>query len=292
MSSSRTRELREEDAGQVAALFADAFGDARKLDAREVASWLGDPDLKHENLRVLEEDGRIVGYCDISARGDLLFVDLAAPGRWTEVLDWAEDQVTALGLKTASLFVPHEHELTDVAEQRGYEKRRESLTMEIAFDDAPPLDGDFKELDLRTYTDQDHDAVIAALNESFSEDPAWREVTPEGFKERFLGRHDFDPTLWFLAFDGDELAGFALDYPEFGTDTEMGLVQWLGVRKPWRRRGLAEALLRHSFKELYARGKRRTGLGVDAQNVTGALRVYERVGMHMTRRFGIWQKEP
>ncbi len=183
MNSSRTRELREQDAEQVAALFADAFGDARKLDAREVASWLRDPDLQHENLRVLEEDGRIVGYCDISARGDLLFVDLAAPGRWAEVLDWAEGEVTALGLKTASLFVPHEHELADVAERRGYAKRRESLTMEIAFDD-PPRDGDFKEFDLRTYTDEDHDTVIAALNESFSEDPAWREVTPEGFKER------------------------------------------------------------------------------------------------------------
>jgi mycothiol synthase len=291
MSSPLNRELREEDAEQVAALFVDAFGEARRLDAREVASWLRDPDLEHENLRVLEEDGRIVGYCDVATRGDVLFVDVAAPGRWAEVLDWAEDKVTTLGLKTASLFVPHDHELADVAENRGYDKRRESLNMEIAFD-KPPQDGAFGEFELRTYRDEDHDAVVGALNEAFSEDPAWREVTTAGFKERFLGRHDFDPTLWFLVWDGDELAGFALDYPEFGTDPDLGLVQWLGVRKHWRRRGLAEALLRHSFKELYARGKHRTGLGVDAQNVTGALRVYERVGMQMRRRYGIWQKEP
>jgi len=290
MTSSRLRELREEDADQVAALFGATFGDARKLDAREVASWLRDPDLRGEDLRVLEKDGRAVGYCDVAVRKDALFVDLAAPGHWGELLDWAEGEAAARDVRITSLFVPHAHELADVARGRGYVKRRESLTMEIAFEE-PPRDGAFGDLELRTYRDDDRDALIAALNDAFAEDPFWQEVTTPRFNERFLGRHDFDPTLWFLAWDDGELAGFALDYPEFGTDVEMGLVQWLGVRKPWRRRGLAEALLRHSFAELYARGKRRTGLGVDALNVTGALRVYERVGMHMTRRFGIWQRE-
>ena len=290
MPSPLLRELREEDAEQVAALFVETFGDARKLDAREVASWLRDPDLSHENLRVIEEDGRIVGYGDIAPRGDVLLADLAAPGHWTELIDWVEGQVNALGLKTASLYAPHEHELARVAEDRGYEKRRESLTMEIGFDELPP-EGDFGELELRSYRDDDHDAVIAALNDAFSEDPFWQHVTPARFKERFLGRRDFDPTLWLLAWDGDQLAGFALNHPEFGTDIELGLVNWLGVRKPWRRRGLAEALLKQSFRELFTRGKHRTALGVDAQNVTGALRLYERVGMHVTRRYGIWQKD-
>jgi ribosomal protein S18 acetylase RimI-like enzyme len=284
------RELREEDAEHVAALFVAAFGGARKLDSHEVASWLRDPDLRREYLRVLEEDGRIVGYCDIAPRRDALFIDLAAPGRWDEVLAWAEGQVGELGLKTASVFVPHEHELEGIVESRGYEKRRESLTMEIAFDE-PPRDGDFGDLELRTYRDDDQVVLIAALNEAFSEDSFFQPVTPERFESRFVGRHDFDPTLWFLAWDGDELAGFALDYPQLGTDAGLGHVNWLGVRKPWRRRGLAEALLRRSFSELYARGKHRTGLGVDAQNVTGALRVYERVGMHATIRFGTWQKD-
>ena len=290
MASLLNRELREDDAEQVAALFIDAFDGARKLDANEVASWLRDPDLKHEYLRVLEEEGCIVGYCDIAPRGETLFIDLAAPGRWTELIGWAEGQVPELGLKSASLFVPHGHELEEIAESRGYDKRRESLTMEIAFADEPD-DGEFGELELRTYRDQDHDALIAGLNEAFSEDPFFRVVTPEAFKGRFTDRHDFDPTLWFLAWDDTELAGFALDYPQLGTDTDLGHVNWLGVRRPWRRRGLAEALLRRSFKELYARGKPRIALGVDVQNVTGALRVYERVGMRETTRFGTWQKD-
>lgn len=290
MTSSRLRELRDEDAEQVAALFADVFGDARKLDAREVRTWLRDPDLRPEDLRVLEEDGCAVGYCDVAVRNDALFVDLVAPGRWSELLDWAEREATARDLRMTSLFVPHEHELADVAAGRGYEKRRESLTMEIGLD-APPVDGDFGTLELRTYRDADRHALIAALNDAFAEDPFWQEVTPPRFEVRFLGGAGFDPTLWFLLWDGDELAGFALDFPEFGTDTGLGLVNWLGVRKPWRRRGLAEALLQRSFAVLYARGKRRVGLGVDAQNVTGALRLYERVGMRAVRRYGTWQKD-
>jgi len=274
----------------VAALFVAAFGEARKLDAREVRTWLRDPDLRPEDLRVLEEDGRAVGYCDVAVRQDALYVDLVAPGRWAELLDWAEGEAIDRDLRMTSLFVPHEHELADIAVARGYEKRRESLTMEIALD-APPRDGDFGTLEARTYRDDDRDALIAALNEAFAEDPAHRQVTPAGFEARFLTTAGYDPALWFLVWDGAELAGFALDYPEFGTETDVGLVAWLGVRKPWRRRGLAEELLHRSFAELYARGKRRVALGVDAQNVTGALRLYERVGMRAVRRYGVWQKD-
>jgi ribosomal protein S18 acetylase RimI-like enzyme len=290
MTSSLLRPLREEDAAAVAALFAETFGDSRMLDAREVESWLRDPDLDPGDLRVLEEDGRVTGYCDIAVRENILFVDVAAPARWTELLDWAEHEAATRNLPKTSLFVPHEHELADVAAGRGYERNRESLTMEVAFDE-PPAGGDFGSLAVRTYEDRDHDTVVAALNEAFAEDPFVQEVTEAGFRERFLGRHDFDPALWFLVWDGDELAGFALDYPEFGTEADTGFVNWLGLRKPWRRRGLAEALLRHSFAELYARGKRRVCLGVDAENVTGALRVYERVGMSAIRHYGIWQKD-
>ena len=290
MSSSLLRELREDDAEQVAALFVAAFGEARRLDAREVASWLRDPDLQPEHLCVLEEEGRVVGYCDIAARNDALSVDLVAPGRWAELLDWAEAQASPLGLHRTSLYVPHGHELAEIAAARGYDERRHSLTMEIELAE-PPRDGDVGGLELRTYRDDDHDALIAAINDAFGDDPYAQPVTPPRFRERFLGAAGYDPALWFLLWDGDELVGFALDFTEFGTDTDLGWVGWLGVRTPWRRRGLAEALLRHSFVELFARGKRRVGLGVDAQNVTGALRLYERVGMHAVRRYGIWQKE-
>jgi mycothiol synthase len=55
----------------------------------------------------------------------------------------------------------------------------------------------------------------------------------------------------------------------------------LGTRRPWRRRGLAKALLYASFNEIRARGKPRAVLGVDAENPTGATRLYEGAGMRV-----------
>jgi ribosomal protein S18 acetylase RimI-like enzyme len=71
----------------------------------------------------------------------------------------------------------------------------------------------------------------------------------------------------------------------------MGWVDTLGVRRPWRRQGLAEALLYHSFAELRRRGLTRVGLGVDAHSLTGATRLYEKVGMRAIRDFTLFEKE-
>ncbi|KAA0260059.1 MAG: hypothetical protein EDM79_18925, partial [Chloroflexi bacterium] len=59
---------------------------------------------------------------------------------------------------------------------------------------------------------------------------------------------------------------------------------------PWRKHGLGLALLQHSFAEFYKRGKRKAGLGVDAENLTGALRLYEKAGMHVHLAFDTYEK--
>ena len=71
----------------------------------------------------------------------------------------------------------------------------------------------------------------------------------------------------------------------------MGWVDTLGVRRPWRRQGLAEALLYHSFRELRRRGRTSVGLGVDASSLTGATRLYEKAGMRAIRKFTRYEKE-
>jgi mycothiol synthase len=100
----------------------------------------------------------------------------------------------------------------------------------------------------------------------------------------------FDPSLWFLALDGDEIAAVSLCRRDGYEEPEMGWVNTLGVRRPWRRQGLALALLQHSFQELYRRGKRAVGLGVDAESLTGAHRLYEKAGMHVHRQFINYEK--
>ncbi len=101
----------------------------------------------------------------------------------------------------------------------------------------------------------------------------------------------FDPTLWYLAMDGDEIAGISLCREESDEDPDQGWVDVLGVRRPWRRKGLGLALLNHSFGELWRRGKKSAGLGVDASSLTGATGLYEKAGMRTIRQFDLYEKE-
>jgi ribosomal protein S18 acetylase RimI-like enzyme len=102
---------------------------------------------------------------------------------------------------------------------------------------------------------------------------------------------DHDPSLWFLALDGDEIVGMSLCRPKMAEDPGMSYIDTLGVRRPWRRRGVALALLHHSFGELYRRGKRKVSLDVDTQSLTGATRLYEKAGMHVQRQAVTYEKE-
>ncbi len=100
-----------------------------------------------------------------------------------------------------------------------------------------------------------------------------------------------DPALWFLALDGEQIAGIALCEPKTTEDPAEGWVSTLGVRRPWRKRGLGLALLRHAFRAFYRRGTYRIGLNVDASSPTGATRLYERAGMRVVRQHDSYAKE-
>ena len=71
----------------------------------------------------------------------------------------------------------------------------------------------------------------------------------------------------------------------------MGWIRALSVRRPWRRKGLALALLLHSFRDFKEREKARAGLGVDATNLTGATGLYEKAGMHVALQYDFYEKE-
>jgi mycothiol synthase len=128
--------------------------------------------------------------------------------------------------------------------------------------------------------------VWEADTEAFSEHFLY---TPRPFDEwrlHHLEAGNSDPTLWWLAWDGDELAGYVIAVcGELGAE-----IGDLAVRKPWRGRGLARALLLAAFATLRDRGQAVVRLYVDAQNVTNAVRVYESVGMRVARRFDVMEK--
>jgi ribosomal protein S18 acetylase RimI-like enzyme len=91
--------------------------------------------------------------------------------------------------------------------------------------------------------------------------------------------------------DGNEIAAVCLCRPTSHDDPDMAWVNTLGVRRPWRRQGLALALLHDTFGHFYRDGQKRVGLGVDASSLTGATRLYEKAGMHVSRQYDTYEKE-
>jgi len=163
--------------------------------------------------------------------------------------------------------------------------------------DGPVSDPEWPEgITLKPYDHEtDAEAVYLADIEAFRDHFGFIEQPFEDgfrdFMQMMTGYENFDPTLWFIAMDGDEIAGISLCRPNSYDDPDLGFVNTLAVRRPWRKRGLGLALLRHSFNEFYRRGRRKVGLGVDAENLTGALRLYEKAGMHVHRQYNLYEKE-
>ena len=200
-----------------------------------------------------------------------------------ETVDLAPaDARVALRTDVASVNAP----VIAALERSGWRRDRTNWVMEIDLVAAAPIpapewpDGiTVRSADL----ERDARAIHAADLDAFSDHYGF---VPQPYEEWLHFRTEFvraEPDLWFLAMDGEEIAGIAICASERRGQPDLGWVSILGVRRPWRRRGIALALLRHAFRELAARGKSRAGLGVDAESLTGATRLYERAGMRVVR---------
>ena len=62
------------------------------------------------------------------------------------------------------------------------------------------------------------------------------------------------------------------------------------MRRAWRGRGIGSALLRRSFATFAERGTPRVLLNVDFENPTGAMALYEKVGMRAVRGYDVFEK--
>lgn len=179
--------------------------------------------------------------------------------------------------------------------EAGFDLIRHSYRMRIDMNEAPPAPVWPEGITLRPFDpDRDLEAVAWADREAFRDHWGFVERPFEQDLQMFrhwMGEPRFDPALWFMAVQGDEVAGISLCDPWTEEDAQMGWVGSLGVVRRYRKQGLGLALLRHSFGELYRRGQRAVGLGVDAYNLTGALRLYEKAGMRVYRKNNTYEKE-
>jgi ribosomal protein S18 acetylase RimI-like enzyme len=267
-------------------------------------------DLNRDTRIVHDSAGRLVGYGIISGHAQYPFLDIyiqpdlwgSDPGVEAYLFNWAVWRA-----RENAALIPADHRLALRAYTHSHDERyktsleaaglrviRHSFQMANRFEEppvAPPLPDGFR---LRLAArDEDWRAIYDVKRD------AWRDhfgnVEDEYEKDFAYFKHYwerfFAPGCWLLAETDDTIAGICLCEPTHNEDETYGWITTLAVRRDYRKRGLAGALLRQAFAALYAIGRRSVGLGVDARSLTNAVRLYENAGMHVKQRYDLYELE-
>jgi ribosomal protein S18 acetylase RimI-like enzyme len=281
------------------------FGDSDWTDSELREEWEG-LDLERDAWLV-RLDGRLAGVAHLLERRDGRFIgdayvhpELTGRGVGRLVLDLLEERVGELEPEWPDgerIVLQCAHLVGDdraprLFACRGFDYVRSGFRMVIDLTGDEPAPAWPEGIEVRALdVERDGRLVHAAIEEAFAEEWGHTDRPYHEWRGRVFDRPGFDPSLVPVAWDAeqDEIAGLSLNFPK-----RMGNWGWIGsigVRRAWRRRGLGLALLRDSFRRFRETGETVVALGVDAENPTGAVRLYERAGMRVLWRADVWQKE-
>ena len=296
------------------------------INAYDKAGWSPSIDgLSHEwaassafdpacDLRALELDGTLIGLARhswverptvVSHRLEVwVHPEHRRLGHGTALLRWAESSARAAVAENRGGSQGKPHDLAGggpdsvvptagFAAANGFTAFRYTFEMRRPLGDpipaAPLPDG----IEVRPVAAAHHRTIWDANAEAFR--GQWDHAEPvEGDFEQFFRNPDLDPTMWQVAWDGDEVAGLVMNTIH-RQDAELqgeraGWIHGVATRRPWRKRGIAGALLARSLVVLREHGMDVAELGVDSENPAGALGLYERFGFKPRRRWVVYRK--
>jgi ribosomal protein S18 acetylase RimI-like enzyme len=149
-------------------------------------------------------------------------------------------------------------------------------------------------IEVRQVRPEDYRAIWEADAEAFRDHWGYQTPTEDDYKA-WLEWRNFSPDLWQVAWDGDEVVGMVQNYLDEMENEEYerqrGYTENISVRRPWRRMGIARALLTRSIRLFQEMGMQETCLGVDTENPNGALNLYESVGYREVKRYTGYRKQ-
>lgn len=265
----------------------------------------------YRDVLMAEIEGRLIGYNRVTweqeEQGDRLYVHIGYL-----VPEWRERGIGRAMLRHSERRLRHiaaghnaqgpcffstwardsQTGLVSLLDSEGYDPVRRFYEMTRDLDDLPeaPMPD---VLEVRTVGPDQVRAVWDANVEAFRDHWGFVEPQDESY-QRWLKGPNFDPGLWQVAWDGDEIAGMVLNFIDERENAKYnrkrGYTEDICVRRPWRRRGLARALIVRSFHVLRTQGMTEAALGVDTENLCGALRLYESVGFRPVKRSAAYRK--
>jgi mycothiol synthase len=271
-----------------------------------------------QDFILAEVDGKPVGYTRLSwemeREGPWLgflygwvLPEWRRKGIGSAILDWAEGRLSQIagdlrrqGLVPQdkpcvySLEVYHsEKTRRSLLESRGYTIARQEHVMVRPdlenIPEAPMPPG----LEARPAQPEHYRLIWEAAVEAFQDHWGFIPPSENGFEE-FMREDGQDPGLWQVGWDGDQVAGSVLAYINNEENKEYGRLrgysEGISVRRPWRRRGLARALLVRSLIEFKRLGMQEAALSVDTQNWNSAYNLYESVGFRIVSGYSYYQK--
>jgi mycothiol synthase len=269
-------------------------GRRSRLGPSDLRQWLARIDLG-EDVWLVEERGRLVAFgwaetlAGLGWAVGVVHPKVKGRGLGSSLLERSERRVRERGAERVQQFsFAEDAGAAALFERNGYREVRRFFEMAIELADAPAAPAVPDGFALEPFDEHRVREFHDALEESFQDHWEHHARPFEDWWQEKQNAPDFDPTLWFLIREGAEVAAVVRNDPNRNGG---GLVGALGVRRPWRGRGLGRALLLHTFGEFHRRGVNRISLGVDSTNPTGATHLYESVGMQVELEQVVFERD-
>ena len=271
---------------------------------------ISDFDINNDSKVIMSPDGRIAGFALLentlippvfpTIRG-CVHPDFENRGIGSYLLDWAQERAESFnervpeGIRIAlrcycSDF--HRQSKRLLADNR-YRAARSYKNLRTDVTHGSPAPEWTEGIKLLTFKEHpDLRAVWCTIDESFRDQwgyvPQDEKTGLQQWQRGFINNDQFDPSLWFMLMEGEEVVAAALCSQDEGGEPDTGYVTMLGVKKLWRRKSLALNLLYHIFDDFHARGKKYVRLTADS---TGMSSLYDRAGLVPILTWVLYEKQ-
>lgn len=278
-----------------------------RLGADEVRSWFASAGVQQDDTRSWwRPDGALAAYTQVycpefPSSWDVLHDATVHPDNagddrlWADVISWCEEyqwkvkrrpDVRETSLCCGTRVLEKDTLKREQYESRGFRHVRNETLMRVDLSEAmgrevaDPSGLAVRLLDLSS----DLRSYALAYGEAFRDHWGHAELPPDEWMRRKKAEFEawgdmFVPGLWFVAVEGDTIVGSVGGFLDYGNVAGRCYLYHVFVRREWRNRGVAKALLHAEFREMQRRGGSTAELHVDSDNMTYGLELYRGFGM-------------